>query len=84
MVSPVSDEDRAVRTELREETRKENERKRSEDERITHDENKLLLYKSQINGSPDMFEAGAVLQLIHALFNTHPQYLKLGTNRGFS
>ncbi len=78
-----ADEDRAVRAEQRDEARKEKERKQVEDNHIKHDADELLLYKTQLTGSSDLFNASLVAVRIHDFFTKRPQYLKFSPNRSF-
>jgi len=76
-------EDRTIRTEQREDARKEKERIQAEAAQLKYDGDTLLMLKTQLRGATQTEDASGVVGLIHHFFVNNSHYLNIQSNRAF-
>jgi chlorite dismutase len=76
-------EQRVIRTEQREEARKESERKRADAAKLKQDADTVEMFKTQVKGATDLAVAANFVGIIHQFFVNNPQYVSIPENRRF-
>lgn len=76
-------EERAIRAEQRSQVKVDQERRRAESDKLQADADKLLMYKTQLNGCSDLFAAASVIEGLHSFFVRQPSYLRIQDNASF-